>query len=362
MGTDWVVLALVASSAFVATTALVPTVRKVAIRRSVIDLPGKGKAHQVVTPSMGGTAIVLVALIGSLLFPGPSLESGLILFAAVAIAAMGLVDDIRTLGPLPRVATEVVGATLVFAAGARVDLVGGLGDWALTVVWLVVLTNSFNLLDNMDGCAGLIASVTAAALVVAAGTEGQILVGGLAALLTGACVGFLVHNWHPARIFMGDAGSLFLGFMLATVALKLRFPVSHDHSIVAVILLAAPALFDTTLVVLSRLLARRPIYVGGTDHTSHRLAHLGLSTPVVSLILATGTAACCALGLLVGRGILPGTHVLVPLIAVGVLLLAALLRIPTYAHGAGRDYRMAMSNEPGVGTVDQLRVQPEGAP
>jgi UDP-GlcNAc:undecaprenyl-phosphate GlcNAc-1-phosphate transferase len=221
-------------------------------------------------------------------------------------------------------AIEAAAATLAFLAGARVHVVGDVGDWVLTVIWLVVLTNSFNLLDNMDGAAAAVSSATAIALTVAAVAGGQVFVGGLAAIAAGASIGFLLYNWHPARIFMGDAGSLFLGFVLASLALMLRFPGGHISGLVAVVFLAGPALFDTTLVVISRVRAGRPIFVGGTDHTSHRLIRLGLSSPAVVGILAVVTTASAGVGVVVGRGGLPPWVVVPAGGAVGTCLLLLL--------------------------------------
>jgi UDP-GlcNAc:undecaprenyl-phosphate/decaprenyl-phosphate GlcNAc-1-phosphate transferase len=241
------------------------------------------------------------------------------------------------LRPTRRLAVEVLAAVLAFWAGARVDVAAEPLDFVLTVVVLVVITNSFNLLDNMDGALGVIGTTTALALVGAALLEGQVLVGGLGALVAGACLGFLVYNWHPAKIFLGDTGSLFLGFLLAAIALKLRFVVAPPESVAAVGLLLGPALFDTTLVVVSRARARRPIYVGGTDHCSHRLLLLGLGTRSVAALLAAATAGCGALGLAVGRAVLPAAPLAAGAATVGVVVLVALLRVPVYDGRAGRD-------------------------
>ncbi len=252
------------------------------------------------------------------------------LAAALLVGAVGLVDDLRTLGPLPRMAVEVVAASIVFASGARAQLGSPVVDYFVTVGWLVVMTNSFNLLDNMDGCAGVVAAVTATGLAVAALLQGQVLVGGLAVVVAATCVGFLVHNWHPANIFMGDAGSLFLGFLLSAIALKLRFPGSHLSGITAVILLAGPALFDTTLVVLSRVRAGRPIMIGGVDHTSHRIRRLGLNPTRVALVLALGTGVCAVLGILVGRDLVPVMAVLPPVAVATTVGWFLLLRMRVY--------------------------------
>lgn len=325
---------LMAALSFIAVFALVPVARRLALTFGVTDDPKPGKLHQSVTPYLGGLAIALGAVATSSFLPGWTAEAAVIMGSALMVGSVGLVDDIRTLSPAPRLAVEVAAAVLVFTAGARVELLGGVGDLFLTVVWIVVLTNSFNLLDNMDGCAALVACVAAAGLVVAAGLEGQVLVQGMAALVLGGSAGFLVYNWHPARIFMGDAGSLFLGFLLATISLKLRFPSSHAHGVVAVVLLAGTAIFDTTLVVVSRVLARRPIYLGGTDHTSHRLLTWGMQAPSAALSLAGATAVCGALGVGVGRGALPVAPVLIGVAVVATGLLFAFLRVQVYASAA----------------------------
>ncbi|MGH9179503.1 MAG: hypothetical protein ACRD0N_13240, partial [Acidimicrobiales bacterium] len=184
----------------------------------------------------------------------------------------------------------------------------------------------------------------------------QVLVGTLAAAVVGAAAGFLAYNWHPARIFLGDAGSLFLGFLVSAVALKLRFPVDRHAGVVAVGLVAAPALFDTTLVVVSRVRAGRPIYVGGTDHTSHRLARLGFPAPAIAVLLALATATCGVLGVAVGRGEMASWTAAAPVMVVGAVLLGYLLRMPVYAHDAGRAVtppaRFSARRQPSEVTLD----------
>jgi UDP-GlcNAc:undecaprenyl-phosphate GlcNAc-1-phosphate transferase len=327
-------LFLLVIAAFSGAALLTPVVRRVALRRDITDKPAANKHHVTSTPYLGGVAISLCVVAGSLFLPGWKLEALVIIGAAVAVACVGLVDDIRNLGPLPRVAVEVVASSVVFVAGARVSVGNDFVDYVLTVTWLVVLTNAFNLLDNMDGCAGVVATVTASALAVAALLEGQVLVGGLAVVVAATCLGFLVHNWHPARIFMGDAGSLFLGFLLSTIALKLRFPVDRVGGVAAVILLAGPAVFDTTLVVMSRLRAHRKIFIGGVDHTSHRLRLLGVPQRIVPVVLGLVTGVCGAAGILIGRGtVMPGV-VFLPVVPAAAIALWLLLKVDVYGPRA----------------------------
>ncbi len=314
--------------AFVATLALVPLVTRVAKVTDITATPRDDRLHTRPTPYLGGVAIVVAALCVSPFLEEWKSEALVILAGALLLAIVGLLDDMRNLSPVPRLAAEVLAALMAASAGAHVELFGGALDIAITVVWLVGVTNAFNIVDNMDGAAAGIATATAVGLAVAAGLEHQILVGGMAAVVAGACGGFLVHNWYPAKIFMGDAGTLPLGYLLAAIALKLRFPVTHTSSITAVVLFTAPALFDTTLVVISRTKRHKPVYQGGTDHTSHRLLRLGWSTHVVAGLITAVAGAAATLGVLVGRGTLPALPIAVPVGIVGVVLLATLLRLP----------------------------------
>jgi len=150
----------------------------------------------------------------------------------------------------------------------------------------------------------------------------------------GCCLGFLVFNRHPAKIFMGDAGSLFLGYLLAVIALKLRFVVAHPSGVVALGLLTGPALFDTTLVVISRLRAGTSILVGGTDHTSHRLLRLGLSMNGTLGVLAAGAVISTTAGVAVGRGALPATAVLPSALVGGASAMFLMLRVPVAADAS----------------------------
>jgi UDP-GlcNAc:undecaprenyl-phosphate GlcNAc-1-phosphate transferase len=149
-------------------------------------------------------------------------------------------------------------------------------DIVVTIGWVVGITNAMNLLDNMDGLSGGIAMIAAVFFTLLASLSDQYLVGALAAALAGACAGFLIYNWNPAHIFMGDTGSLFLGFLLAAVGIKLRFPSNSDTItwMIPVLVLALPV-FDTTLVFISRLRrGKNPLTTPGKDHISHRLAFL----------------------------------------------------------------------------------------
>jgi len=221
-----------------------------------------------------------------------------ILLGATLVSFFGLWDDRRGLSPAVKLLGQFGATTILLLTDVRIGVFPYLWlNVAATLLWVVGMTNAMNLLDNMDGLSGGVGAVASAFFLLLAAMNGQYLVGALSAALLGACIGFLVYNLNPASIFMGDAGALFLGFMLAAVGIKLRFPDNVDIVtwMVPVLILGVP-IFDTTLVVVSRLLrGLNPLTTPGKDHTSHRLVSMGLTQreAVMSLYLIGG-----ALGLL----------------------------------------------------------------
>ena len=230
---------------------------------------------------------------------GGSIQIATILVAAIAIAALGLVDDARGLQPPVKLGVEAAAAVALYVTGSGGGVFGTVFlDLPLTIVWVVVVTNALNLLDNMDGLAPGVAAMSALAFFGISAYESHFLVGSLAAALAGASLGFLLHNFPPARVFLGDAGSLLVGFLLAAIGLNLDLIGQGGVIRVAVPLLAlAVPLFDTTLVVIARLRDGRPVFRGGTDHTSHRLAARGLSHVQVALLAIAAQGACSILAL-----------------------------------------------------------------
>jgi UDP-GlcNAc:undecaprenyl-phosphate GlcNAc-1-phosphate transferase len=283
-----------------ATLAATPVVRRVARRIGFLDRPAARKLQKNPIPLMGGVAIS-AAVILAMFFAGYRFwpELGSILGGAALLSILGLWDDRVDLPALAKLAGQILVTAGLIATGVQVNL-GWLPAWAnvlLTIGWVVGISNAINFLDNMDGLAGGISAVAAGYLMVIAAMNGQYLVSSFAAAVFGACLGFLVFNSRPASIFMGDSGSLFLGFILAAIGIKLRFPTNVNTVtwMVPVLVLGVP-LFDTTLVTISRI--RRgvnPFTTAGKDHTSHRLADRGMThrEAVFALYLAG-----CFLGLL----------------------------------------------------------------
>src|SRR5215470_6662322 len=275
--------------ALFASLMLTVPVRALALRVGMVDLPGPRKVHLQPIPLLGGLAMYASVVLGVLfLFNGPARAqiSG-ILAGATLIAAVGILDDRGLLHhQIKLFAGMPLAAAILMLSGIRAQvfsaLVGGRAgdvvDAALTVVWVVGITASFSILDHMDGlCAG-VAAMASVFFAILAYLNGQTVVTILAAATLGAASGFLRWNFKPAKIFMGDGGAMLLGFLMATLALKLRL--EHATNLagwLAPLLILGPTIFDTTLVTISR--SRRgllPFATPGKDHSAHRLANLGL--------------------------------------------------------------------------------------
>jgi UDP-GlcNAc:undecaprenyl-phosphate GlcNAc-1-phosphate transferase len=290
---------------FGASLALTPVCRFVSHRAGYVAKPREDRWHHRPTALFGGLAIALVATTAGLTIHGLGSAVALIWCAAL-LAGFGFVDDILTLKPSTKLIAQIIIASVLLFFGFRLQWMESMiGDAMLTLFWIVGLTNALNLLDNMDGlCAGtaLIASAfTLAAIVGASGVTPLAL---YIAALMGATAGFLVYNKHPASIFMGDTGSLFLGVNLAAIPLVGQ---ARAHSSGLLPVIAAPVLplllpiFDTVLVTAVRLLSGRRPSQGGRDHSSHRLVAIGLSERRAVVTLWTLAAAGGVISVLLQR-------------------------------------------------------------
>jgi len=269
---------LMAASALVIAIGGTPIMRQVALRFGVIDSPGARKVHLNPVPLLGGAAIY-IAFILALVFLGDRRHINEVIgifVGASLVSLIGIIDDSSGLGSYVKLGGQLLAAGILILTGVEVQLFNNWLDIVLTVFWVIAITNAMNLLDNMDGLSGGIAMIAAVFFTLLAAMSDQYMVGSLAAALAGACAGFLIYNWNPAHIFMGDTGSLFIGFLLAAVGIKLRFP-ANSKSItwmIPLLVLALP-IFDTTLVTISRLRqGKNPLTTPGKDHISHRLALL----------------------------------------------------------------------------------------
>jgi UDP-GlcNAc:undecaprenyl-phosphate/decaprenyl-phosphate GlcNAc-1-phosphate transferase len=281
------------------TVVLVPLMIRLARRVNFLDHPGPRKIHTAPIPYGGGIVVALVVLAGSY-WAARAMIWPIYALGSLMILVLGVVDDRRKLSPGMKLLVQAIVATGVAVGGDRLQMfdIPAPISIAVTVLWILAVTNAFNLLDHMDGLSSGVAFLAGSAFLIVGLQTGQTHIAGMIVPLLGALAGFLIFNFPPAKIFLGDAGSLFVGFWLSCLTISFTF---YDHHyrlytyFVPLAILAVP-LFDTTSVLIIRLLKRKPLFEGDTNHLAHRLTALGMSRraavlTVYALTLATGISA-----------------------------------------------------------------------
>jgi len=353
---------LLGAAAFIVSVLLTPVVRRGVLAWGFVDKPGARKIHEKAIPLGGGIVIFWVTLLPILLvtlfavycekygapgwFPGVlqvhmkgvAGRWGLVvsLFLGTGILhVLGLIDDKRHLGPWVKLAVQF-GAAFILATVGGIRFSFFLSNIFITTVlsvfWMVIIMNAFNFLDNMDGLSAGIGAICGVMILSAAVSSGQVFVAGLLALLVGALLGFLVFNFAPAKIFMGDAGSLVVGLLLAAATIRTTY--YHEgiesgrwfSALMPLVVLAVP-LYDFISVTLIRLLQGNSPLVGDKQHFSHRLINRGMTTrqAVLTIYLATG---CCGLGAVFLNQVSPLGAILVFVQTVLIVLIIAILERP----------------------------------
>ncbi len=256
--------------------------RIVALKLGYLDHPQDNKRHAHSTPLLGGVAIFLAFFIGLLsqwdIIGYLNNKILAIIVGAMILLVLGLVDDRIGMGPEIKLLGQFLAAMVLYKSGLRVTFLGNYYlNLIFTYLWIIGMTNAFNLLDNMNGLSAGIAVIASFFFGAISWMNGQGAVTIISFCLCGSCLGFLRHNFPMARIFMGDTGSLIIGFTLAAIAIFGNWK-SYEllTSLAVPILVLAYPIFDTTLVTVIRILERRSVFKGGRDHSSHRLALLGL--------------------------------------------------------------------------------------
>lgn len=336
--------ALLGFLTFIFVGLITPVMRKVAIHYNAVDAPNlERKSQKEPIPYLGGVAIaigVVAASYGSMLAVNFSWETirlaSTVLFPAIAISAMGLWDDLRGLQPWPRLIAQTVtgiGVSFILIATdtSGVAFPNTFLNYAITTVWIVGVCNSINFFDNHDGgAAGTVAVITFFLFFIAYDRQ-QVLVSALAVVTAGATAGFLIWNRHPAKIYMGDAGSLFLGIIISVLTIRLSPGVVPTYKSMAIpVLLMAVPILDTTVAVTSRLYRGISPFQGGRDHLSHRLMRLGLQrkSTAISLWALAALYAGLALALYTWPDTY-GTQIVIGAAILWVAKLIGFLRIPS---------------------------------
>ena len=317
--------AILGISAFALTGLLTWPVRALAIRLGAMDAPNLArKTQSEPVPYLGGVAIALgisiitlgAVFVGGDNFAGENNEQVkdlalTVLLPALVLGAMGLFDDLRSLSPWPRLITQTVVGTAVAFVIVENGTIGtpfgdtdaGNGSWLntlITIVWIVGICNSINFFDNLDGAASGAVAITALGVFVIAFDRGQELVSALSIVTAGATIGFLLWNKSPARIYMGDAGALFLGIVISIATIRLNPGITPTwHSLAIPLILLAVPLLDTCVAVFSRLARGLSPLTGGKDHLSHRLVRAGLNRRVTAFGLWSASGVCTSFAVLV---------------------------------------------------------------
>lgn len=291
-------------AAFILSVGITPMVRWVAIRYGYVAQPKEDRWHKSPTPAFGGIAIFVSFLIPVLVVDVEVVPEHFLmafLMGSGMIFVLGLLDDFLHIQPYSKLIGQIIATSfiLVYQLGFDIPSYPLLGI-LLTFLWVVGITNAFNLLDNMDGLSAGTGAIVALCLLMAGVMTGNFLVALCAASLCGALLGFLCFNFYPAKIFMGDSGSLFLGFSLATLAItgNGEYATNIFFAILIPVLVLAVPIFDTTFVALLRLFNGKALSQGGRDHTSHRLVAFGLSEKTTVLVFYAMSLICGVVALL----------------------------------------------------------------
>jgi UDP-GlcNAc:undecaprenyl-phosphate GlcNAc-1-phosphate transferase len=344
-------------AAFALTGLLTWPVRALAIRLGAMDAPNLARKTQTEpVPYLGGVAIALgiTIITFAAVFVGGNASGEnssqlkdlalTVLLPALALGAMGLFDDLRLLSPWPRLIAQTVVGTVIAFVIVNSGTIGtpfgdgganGSGSWLntlVTIVWIVGICNSINFFDNLDGAASGAVAIASLGVFVIAFDRGQELVGALSIVTAGATIGFLMWNKSPAKIYMGDAGALFLGIIISVATIRLNPGITPTWQSLAIpVMLLAVPLLDTCVAVFSRLARGLSPLTGGKDHLSHRLVRGGLTRPMaaISLWSASGVCALFALGVYFFPDFLGS--ILIAAFSVGWLIaLSLFLRTPSH--------------------------------
>ena len=266
--------------AFLLTVFLVPIARRAALRAGIVDRPdGRLKVHSAPVPYLGGAAMYLAFLVTLAVVTEPDRRILAILVGSTLMVMLGLIDDFGSIPPVVKLTGQIITVFVLIRSNIQVNLTFiEIPPWvelAVTFLWVVGLCNAFNIIDVLDGLAAGAAAVSSAFLGLITAFNGQPVIGLVAWTLCGACTGFFLYNRPPASIYMGDAGSLFLGITLGVLAMLADYSDRNPWALFTPVLLFALPLFDTAYVMILRAWRRRPIFHGSKDHFAVRMRIAG---------------------------------------------------------------------------------------
>ncbi len=304
LNTNWIIF----FAAFVLSLGLTPVFRKIALRSQFLDTPsGQLKKHTAPIPYLGGLAIYFsffFIILGTLILTPPP-DSGQVLALLVGgtvMVIMGLVDDLFSLTPAVKFLFEIIAAVLLIIFGVKLEFLPShpILTYLLTVFWVLAVTNAVNIIDIMDGLSGGVAVVACLGFVFVPFLDAHSYVPLTAAVLGGSVLGFLPYNYQPARIYMGDSGALFLGFMLSAIAMGHGYTQNNIVGLIAPLFILGVPLYDTALVMMLRFIRKRSMFRGSNDHLALRLRKIGFTVKqTVHLLWFVSALLVLAAGFLV---------------------------------------------------------------
>lgn len=267
-----------------------PVAKKLAHKFGAIDVPKDNRrVHSTPIPRMGGLAIFIGFIVSFLYFSGMEMDKMIgISVAAALIVGSGIVDDIYHLSAKAKLIVQIIASLIIVAVGIRIQYFTNPFDsdsliWLhylsvpMTVFWIVGITNTVNLIDGLDGLAAGISMISSITLAFVAMVNGNVEIAMMTVAVSGACLGFLPYNFNPAKIFMGDAGSLFLGFILAVISIEGTLKSTTALAFAIPILALGLPIFDTTFAIVRRMINNRPIMEADKGHLHHRLLSIGMN-------------------------------------------------------------------------------------
>ncbi len=306
--------------AFVMTFASTPLAEKIAYKIGAVDVPNDARRmHKKPIPRLGGIAIFFGFLVSCLCFVVMSREMIAIILASLLIVILGVLDDRKPIRAIIKLAVQIVAAFIVAYFGkVNIDvftnpnlfstseyLILGKLSIPITIIWIVAITNAVNLIDGLDGLAAGVASISSICLLIIALMVSEINIAVFTACIAGACFGFLPYNFNPAKIFMGDSGSTFLGFVLACISIEGVFKAYAVVSFAVPLLVMALPLFDTTVAILRRIKNKKPIMAPDRGHLHHKLIDMGFSQKqAVGILYAISAFLGITAIILVGFGVM----------------------------------------------------------
>ncbi|MFQ3545411.1 MraY family glycosyltransferase [Halobacillus rhizosphaerae] len=326
---------------FILSVIITPFVKKLAVKIGATDKPDARKVHKKLMPRLGGLAIFISFLVGFILFFPDSKYALPVIFGAGIIILTGVLDDLIQLSPKLKLSGQLLAALIVVLGGVRVEFINlpfggeiqfGLLSIPITIIWIIAITNAINLIDGLDGLA---AGVSAIALLTISGmaiTMGNIFVVFMGFMMLGSTLGFLIYNFYPAKLFMGDTGSLFLGFMIGVLSLLGFKNVTLFSFIIPVIILGVP-ISDTIFAIVRRTIQRKPLSAPDKSHLHHCLINLGYTHPETVLMIYAMSALFSLAAVIFSQTTLFGA-------AFVILFLIVMIELIVEMTGLiGKDYR-----------------------